>query len=571
MFQIQPKAQIADVVIIGSGAGGGTMVKVLTDLGVNVTLLEAGPMVNPEIDFKQGMWPYEVPHRGAGPDAEYYDGKLQWGYFQAPNGYWDIPGEPYTVSPDNRFAWCRSRIIGGRTNHFGRFTPRFSDYDFKPYSIDGLGSDWPIGYDEMSPYFDKAEAFIGVTGSNEGLRNAPNGKFLPPAQPRVHEVLMRKAGEKLGIPMIPARLAMLTRAIDGRAACHYCAQCGRGCKTASAFSSSQAMIFPAMKTGRLTILTGSMARELILDDTGKIGAVQYIDKLTMTEQQIRCRTVVLAASACESARLLLNSKSASFPNGLANGSGAVGKYLTDTVGYSLWGYVPALEGVPRHNTDGLSGGHLYFPWWLQEQKNKNFPRGNHVQVGGGFYMPGLGSFAGEAWNREGYGSKLKDRIRQTYGSMVVFSGLGEMIPNKDSYCEIDPDGLIDQYGIPVLRFHWKWTDYELKQVDHMRQTFLSLIESMGGTASDDDPTLTSDKRIRTGGSVIHELGTVRMGDDPSQAPLNRWCQAHDVKNLFVADGGPFVSNPEKNPTLAIVALAWRTAEHLAEELRKGNV
>ena len=571
MFQVQPKAQIADVVIIGSGAGGGTMVKVLTDLGVNVTLLEAGPMLNPETDFKQGMWPYDVPHRGAGPDAGYYDGTMQWGYFSAPNGYWNIPGEPYTVAPDNQFAWLRSRIIGGRTNHFGRFTPRFSDFDFKPYTMDGLGTDWPIGYQEMSPYFDKAEEFIGVSGSNEGLRTAPNGKFLPPAQPRVHEVLMQRAAKKLGIPMIPARQAMITKSINGRAACHYCGQCGRGCKTASAFSSSQAMIFPAMKTGRLTIMTGAMARELVLDDTGKVSAVSYIDKITMTEQQIRCRTVVLAASACESARLLLNSKSASFPNGLANGSGAVGKHLTDTPAYSMFGYVPALEGVPRHNSDGLGGGHVYIPWWLLDEKNKNFPRGYHVQLGGGFYMPGIGTFGGEAWKFEGYGAKLKTQIRQSYGSLVAFSGFGEMIPNKDTYCEIDPDGLVDQYGIPVLRFHWKWSDYEYNTIGHMRQTFQALIESMGGTLSGDDPTVTNDKRIRTGGSVIHELGTVRMGDDPSQAPLNRWCQAHEVKNLFVADGGPFVSNPEKNPTLAIVALAWRTAEHLAEELRKGNV
>ncbi len=571
MFQLQPKPHIADVVVIGSGAGGGTMVKVLTDLGVNVTLLEAGPMVNPETDFKQGMWPYDVPHRGAGPNAEYYDGTQQWGYFQAPNGSWKIPEEPYTVAPDNRFAWCRSRIIGGRTNHFGRFTPRFSDYDFKPYSMDGLGTDWPIDYVEMSPYFDKAEAFIGVTGSNEGLRAAPDGKFLPPAAPRVHEVLMQKAGQKLGIPFIPARMAMLTKSINGRAACHYCAQCGRGCKAGSAFSSSQAMIFPAMKTGRLTIMTGVMARELILGETGTVSAVSYIDKITMTEQQIRCRTVVLAASACESARLLLNSKSTLFPNGLANGSGAVGRYLTDTVGYGMYGYVPALEGLPRHNSDGLGGGHLFIPWWLLDDKKKDFPRGYHVQVGGGFYMPGIGTFGGEAWNNEGYGAKLKARIRQSYGSIVSFSGLGEMIPNRDTYCEIDPDGVKDQYGIPVLRFHWKWTDYEYKQVGHMRQTFRSLIESLGGTVGGDDPNQTSDKLISTGGSVIHELGTVRMGDDPSEAPLNRYCQAHDVKNLFVADGGPFVSNPEKNPTLAIVALAWRTAEYLAGELRNGNV
>src|SRR6185503_1245186 len=263
-----------------------------------------------------------------------------FGYFLAPNAFWEVPGEPYTVAQGSRWKWFRSRIIGGRTNHYGRISLRFSDYDFKPNSFDGLGTDWPVSYEEMSPYYDKAEDFIGITGTKEGLRTAPDGKFLPPIAPRVHETLIQKACQKLNIPCIPSRMAMLTRPVHGRAACHYCGQCGRGCQTASAFSSSQAMIFPAMKTGKLTVFTGAMARELIADASGKVTAVSYVDKATRAEQQIRCRVVVVAASACESARLLLNSKSARFPNGLANSSGAVGRNLTDTVGYGLNGVIP---------------------------------------------------------------------------------------------------------------------------------------------------------------------------------------------------------------------------------------
>ena len=260
MFQVKRSPQVFDVVVIGSGAGGGTAVKVLTDLGVSVALLEAGPMLNPAKDFKEHVLPYQVDHRGAGPHAEQYFGRQQWGYFSAPNGYWDIEGEPYTVAKDNEFRWFRSRIIGGRTNHYGRISLRFSDYDFKPYSTDGLGIDWPVTYDEIAPYYDKAEGFIGVTGTKEGIRSAPDGNFLPPIPPRVHEVLVQKACKKLDIPCIPSRMAMLTKPLHGRAACHYCGQCGRGCQTASAFSSSQAMIFPAMKTGKLTVFTGAMAR-----------------------------------------------------------------------------------------------------------------------------------------------------------------------------------------------------------------------------------------------------------------------------------------------------------------------
>ncbi len=255
MPQVQRSPQVHDVVVIGSGAGGGTTVKVLTDQGINVTLLEAGPMLNPQKDFKEHVWPYEVDHRGAGSAAELYFGRQQWSYFSAPNGYWQVPGEPYTVAKGSQWEWFRSRILGGRTNHYGRISLRFSDYDFKAYSFDGLGRDWPVTYEEMSPWYDKAEEFIGVTGTREGIRTAPDGKFLPPIPPRVHEMLIQKSCAKLGIPCIPSRMAMLTKSVHGRAACHYCGQCGRGCRTASAFTSSQAMIFPAMKTGKLNIVS----------------------------------------------------------------------------------------------------------------------------------------------------------------------------------------------------------------------------------------------------------------------------------------------------------------------------
>ena len=572
MFQVQRSPEVRDVVVIGSGAGGGTTVKVLTDLGINVTLIEAGPMLNPAKDFKEHVWPWEVDHRGVGPNAEGYFGKsiYPFGYFQAPNGYWDVPGEPFTIAEGSEFKWFRSRILGGRTNHYGRISLRFADYDFKPYDFDGLGYNWPLTYEEMSPYYDRAEEFIGVTGTKEGFRSAPDGKFLPPVPPRVHEQLIMKAGKRLNIPVIPSRMAMLTKSIHGRAACHYCGQCGRGCRTASAFTSSQAMIFPAMKTGRLTIVNNAMARELLVADDGTVSSVSYVDKTTRTEKQIRCRAVVVAASACESARLLLNSKSTKFPNGLANGSGMVGRNLTDTVGYALGGVVPAMEGMPRHNCDGIGGMHVYVPWWELDKKNKDFPRGYHIEIGGGFGMPQIGSFRGAAAHAEGYGTGLKDSIRQYYGSTVSFAGRGEMIPNEHSYCEIDPN-VVDQFGIPVLRFHFRWTDHEIDMVKHMDRTFRSLIETMGGRVTAPDLPERSAKAVSVGGEIIHEAGTVRMGSDPKTSVLNKWSQAHEVKNLVVADAAPFNGNPDKNVTLTIVANAWRAAEHLADEMKKGNV
>jgi choline dehydrogenase-like flavoprotein len=330
------------------------------------------------------------------------------------------------------------------------------------------------------------------------------------------------------------------------------------------------MIFPAMKTGLLTVINGAMARELTVDSNGKVNGVSYVDKASRTEKTIRAKAVIVAASACESARLLLNSKSSKYPNGLANGSGQVGRNLTDTVGHAVSGTIPALEGMPHHNSDGIGGMHVYIPWWELEKKNKDFPRGYHVEIGGGYGMPQIGSFRGVAARAEGYGPRLKDEIRRYYGTQVNFAGRGEMIPNKDSFMEIDPTQ-VDQWGIPVPRFHWKWSDNELKMVKHMHNTFKQLIETMGGKVNSPDLPDDLGKAISAGGEIIHEAGTCRMGDDPRTSVLNKWSAAHESPNLLVVDAAPFNGNPDKNVTLSIIANAWRAVDHLAGEIKKGNV
>jgi choline dehydrogenase-like flavoprotein len=470
--------RVYDVVVIGSGAGGGTAVQVLTKLGVEVALLEAGPMLHPEKDFREHQMPADFGHRGAGDGAKFYFGKQQRDFFEVKNSFWENEAEPYTVAPGTQFRWFRSRIIGGRTNHYGRISLRFAEYDFKPYSRDGMGVDWPITYSDVAPYYDKAESFIGVHGSREGIPSAPDGIFQPPPALRVPEILIQKSCQKLNIPCIPARRAMITKPLNGRAACHYCGQCGRGCQTASAYSSSQVQIFPAMKTGKLTVITDAMARELIPDGSGKIRAVSYIDKTTRTEKRIRCRTVVLAAGACETARRLLNSKSGRFPNGVANSSGQVGRNLTDSVGFSVSGHVPALEGLPRHNADGVRGSHVYVPWWEYNKKN-DFARGYHIELGGNFRYPSVGAFHGACNEHEGFGKTLKDHIYREYGASVGLTGRGEMIPNEKSFCEIDAS-VVDKWGIPALRFHFGWSDQEHKMTRHMEQNFRAIIEGMGG-------------------------------------------------------------------------------------------
>ncbi len=583
MPQVIRSPKVYDVCIIGSGAGGGTSAKVLTEGGLNVVMLEAGPLLNPDKDFKEHVWPYELPHRGAdiGGRARH---ELN-GEFLAPNGFWEIDGEPYTIAPGSSFRWFRSRIEGGRTNHWGRIALRMSPRDFKARSTDGMGDDWPITYEELAPYYDKVESYIGVYGSKENIASAPDGIFLPPPKPRCTETLVKKACDHLNILCVHSRMAILTKPLNGRPACHYCAQCGRGCISASNFSSSQVMIPPAQATGRFTLIPNAMAREIVLGKDGRAQAVSYIDKTTHSEMRIRAKAFVIAASACESARLLLNSRSATCPNGLANSSGAVGRYLTDSVGSNVSGYFPQLEKVPPHNHDGTGGMHMYMPWWKFDRKN-DFLRGYHIEFGGGPHMPGVGQFDGVCREHEGYGASLKQKCRSSYGSFIGFSGRGEMIPNADSYCEIDPN-VVDRWGIPVLRFHFAWSDNEIKMAKDMQETFRAIVEQAGGavvkSAEPEAPggtLLASPKAkpkpgspygISEGGEIIHELGTARMGNDPKTSVLNKYSQAHDVNNVFVTDGASFVTNSDKNPTLSIMALSWRASEHLLDQARKGEI
>jgi choline dehydrogenase-like flavoprotein len=567
MAQVARSPKLYDVVVVGSGAGGGMAAKVLTEGGLSVALLEAGPPLDPSKDFKMFMWPYELPHRGAGVGGGAVE---NFGEFLAPNGAWYIEGEPYTCAPGSDFQWFRSRIVGGRTNHWGRIALRFAPVDFRSYTRDGLGSDWPITYDDIAPYYDKVEGYIGVFGTKENVPSAPDGVFLPPPKPRCTELLVKKACDKLNIICIPSRLAILTRPLNNRLPCHYCGQCGRGCITASNFSSSQVLIPPALQTGKLTLITNAMAREVLVGKDGKAQGVSYIDKATRTEKRISARAVVLAASACESARLLLNSKSSLFPDGLANSSGTVGRYLMDSVGSSGWGKMPELEKMPPHNHDGTGGMHLYIPWWKFD-RNNDFPRGYHIELGGGRDMPGYGMFDGLCREEEGYGVSLKQKARLAYGTNIGLAGRGEMIPNPDTYCDLDPN-VVDEWGIPVPRFHFKWSEHEIRQAKDMQETFRAIIEAAGGEYRTHTPIDGPHAfGIEAGGKIIHEVGTARMGTDPKNSVLNGYCQAHDVKNLFVTDGASLVTNPDKNPTLTIMALSWRASEYLLGEAAKGNL
>lgn len=560
------KQEQFDAVIVGSGAGGGMAALVLASKGLRVLMLEAGRHYDPYKETPMFALNRDAPLRGEGtPDKEF-------GYFDATaDGGWQVPGEPYTSAPGSEFMWWRSRMLGGRTNHWARNSFRMGPYDFKPKSRDGLGVDWPLAYEDIAPWYDKTETLVGVNGRNDGLENHPDsspGVLHKPPAPRVGELLIQAACNDMHIPCVPARRAVLTRPIDKRSACFYATGCGRGCSIGAAFQTTTSLLPMALATGNLTIVTDAMVYELRLNDAGKADGVAYIDKKTGKQEAANGRVVVLAASAGETARILLNSKSTAFPDGAANSSGQVGRNLMDTVGAAMGAQFPLLENRPSYNEDGTRGLHLYIPFWLYQEQARgelDFPRSYHYELGAsGRSEPGVGmgdlaNFAG------GYGRKLKQDVRRYYGSFMSFTCRGEMIPNADSYCEIDPETK-DKWGIPTLRFHFKWSEHELNMVRHFQKTTKEIIERLGGKIDWGDRT--AEAAISKGGEIIHEVGTTRMGDDPETSVTNEYGQTWDIRNLFVADGGVFASKAHKNPTLTIMALAWRGSEYLAEQLGK---
>jgi choline dehydrogenase-like flavoprotein len=507
------------------------------------------------------------------------------GFFDATIGGWVVDGEPYVVrkkeewadgAVDNRmkteqnFMWWRARMLGGRTNHWGRVSLRMGPRDFKPRSTDGLGYDWPISYEEVAPYYDKVEQFVGIFGAKAGLPNDPDSDFfLPPPKPRAYELLLQRGAKKLGIPVIPARMAILTKPMPGRSPCFYATPCGRGCSIGAAFQSTTSLIPEAIQTGNLDIITDAMAREVTVDAEGRATGVHFIDKRTGREEHAAGRSVVLGASACETSRILLNSRSLRFPQGLGNTTGHLGRWLTDSTGSNLGGQIPALENLPLHNEDGVSTMHLYAPFsdvQARSARETGSPRGYYMAWSGGRQMPGLGapiSLAGDV-----FGTKLKAEARRYYGSFVDLHARGEMIPNEKSFCELDPEKK-DRWGIPVLRFNFAWNDYEVRQVEHMQRTFAEMIEAAGGRVSR-PPEKEGRKAMTAGGSVNHELGVTRMSARAEDGVTNPHGQLWDCPNVLVADGGVFASNPYKNPTLTIMALAWRGCEQLMQEVRAGG-
>ncbi len=547
--------------------------KQLTEHGMQVLVLEAGPPVNLERDMNSHQWPYQSMYRGFGPPG--WKDHDQWmedtaGEFSR-HFYVKDTEHPYTTDPGKPFMWVRARIVGGKTLHWGRLSWRLSDLDFKAASHDGFNEDWPISYEEIEPYYNKAEEFIGVSGNRDGLSYLPDGHFMPPMPLTCGEQLLRRGAEKTGRKGITSRVAMLTGQpkphMKGRHKCHFCGNCGEGCDVGAMFNSLVSTLPIAAATGRMTLRPNSIVRHVIIDtNTGKAKGVAFVDRVTRQEQEAFSRIVIVAASTLESTRILLNSKSRQHPNGLGNSSGVLGHYLVDHFGgIGIGGYFNILAGRDPVNEDGKAAG-LFIPRFRnlnKETRQQKFIRGYGFECGSGTYMfPGM---AKDPRLAPGIGSEFKRRVRHYYTSPVYMTTRAEMLARFENHVEIDPDGVVDAWGVPVLKIHIQHSDNEREMAKDAADTCEEILRAAGAEISWKGTKLTAPGRI------IHELGTARMGADPKKSILNNFNQCWDAKNVFVTDGAAFVGSANQNPTLTILALTMRACDYIADQSKRGEL
>jgi len=555
------KIKTYDAIVVGSGASGGWVAKVLCEKGAQVLMLEAGPPRIPTRDFTEHVWPYRVRFRGFGDTKTFLEKQPVQRLCDACDEYSshffvDDTENPYTSDPDEPFMWIRGRQVGGKTFCWGRVSYRYSDYEFQPAARDGYGENWPVAYRDIEPYYDLVESYIGVSGSREGLPQFPDGKFLPPMRLSCGEVYARDIiGKQFGWRLMPDRSANLTVPLNGRPACHYCEQCQRGCFTASYFNSPSVTLPDAARTGRFTLVSDAVVSHLAMADSGKASGVVFIDRSTRAEREARGRVVVLAASALESTRILLNSRSRRFPDGVGASSGTLGRYLMDhfTV-ESASGIIPSLKS-PRREPIGRPMGFM-IPKYVNADarfSDKRFLRGYYLA---GDSRQDLYTYA---YGMRGFGHELRRKIREEIPYMFTIYAQGEPLPRYENYVALDPQ-LKDAWGVPTLRFHASYGENEHIMAKAMSDRLGEIVDSLKLENRSPIP-----QRLSIFGKNIHEAGTARMGDDPKKSVVNRFNQVHDAPNVFVTDAACFVTQGCYEPTLTIMALSARAADYIASD------
>jgi choline dehydrogenase-like flavoprotein len=595
LFQAPPPAPkeadltiVYDAIVVGSGAAGGMAAHALTSRGLSVLLLEAGRKLDIESELKSMEWPYDHPRRGEMPsdlhaitrneytirqppyakDSQYkhvYSYVQGWGGSDySKNIVVDEKDHPYTGT---KYAWVRARLLGGKTAIWGRLALRLSDYDFKAKTHDGYGENWPISYADIAPYYDKVDLYLGIGGHKENLPQLPDSLFQRSTRLNPSEVMLRQSLKKMNRVLTPYRAGVTTDGLKHnkyRSKCYGRGACNRragGCDIHAAFDSPTGLIYPALDTGHLTLRTNSTAYEVTVDpSTGKARGVAFVDSQTGQHYEAKGRAVVVAASTLESARLLLLSKSNAHPSGIGNSSGHVGhNFCEHVMGPSILGRVKDLVGKPRTLDDGRPGG-FYIPRYRNlEERHPKFIRGYGFEGSGG-----AGMIPGRAFSTPGFGPDFKKTVRDEAGAFIHMGGFGEVLPRYESSVSIDPT-VKDRWGISVLKFNYTFGDNERQMALDMAATGKEMFEAAG------IEIIHADADLLTEGWSIHELGTARMGSNPKTSVLNQFQQSHDVKNLFVVDGSSHVNASCQNPTWTIMALAWRSCDHLADELGKGNL
>ena len=579
---------VYDAIVVGSGAAGGMAAHVLTSQGMKVLLLEAGKQLDTTKELKSMEWPYDHPRRGEMPPGYHPLGINEYNvrnppyakdskyphvesYVQGWNGpdyskniVVDEKDHPYTGT---KYAWVRARCVGGKTNIWGRLALRLSDYDFKAKSRDGYGEDWPISYADIAPYYDKVDLYLGVSGHKENLPYLPDSLFQRPVKLTSSELHLRGELAKMGRILTPYRAGVTTDGLKHnkyRSKCFGRGACDRragGCDIHAAFDSPTGLIRPAMDTGNLTLRPNSTVYEVTVDpNTGKARGVNFIDTESGKTYEARARVVILGASTLESARLMLMSKSSQHPNGIGNSSSHVGhNFCEHIMGPGINGLVKDLVGKPRTLDDGRPGSFYLARFRNLSDKQSNFIRGYGFEGSSGTTM-----IPGNAFETLGFGSSYKKAVRDYAGAYISMGAFGEVLPRYENGVSIDPN-VKDKWGVPVLKFNYTFGDNEKKMAADMAVTAREMFEASG------IEVVSVNREILTEGWSIHELGTSRMGNDPKTSVLNQFQQSHDVPNLLVVDGSSHVNASCQNPTWTIMALCWRSCDHVADELRKGNV
>ena len=555
-----------DAIVVGSGMTGGWAAKELTEKGLNTLVLEAGRMIVPEQDYVEHVAPWQVKFRGMRNRREVEENQPIQSHCYAfdeltAKFFVSDKQNPYTTEPGKPFRWIRGRQVGGRSIMWGRQVYRWSDLDFEANLRQGIAIDWPIRYADIAPWYDYVESFIGISGEKLGLAHLPDSVFQPPMELNCAEVAMRdvmakKFGEERMLTI--GRAAILTRPLHGRAPCHYCGPCERGCITRSYFSAVNATLPAAKQTGKMTLRPNSVVHSVSFDaSTRRATGVRVIDANTRATTEYRAKVIFLCASALESVRILFNSATPEFSTGLANSSGELGHNLMDHVkGGGATGIIPGNEN--RAEVGRRPNG-IYVPRFRNlKTTEREFIRGYGYEGGG----------EREGWERgilnPGFGAEFKKSLRRPGPWRFSFQGYGECLSNHNNYIELDKEQ-VDAWGIPALKIHCAWGENEMALRRDMAKSAVEMLEAAGAREiqpfMDDDPP----------GFSVHEMGTARMGRDPKTSVLNAHNQTHDIKNLFITDGGAMTSSSCVNPSLTYMALTARACDYAVEQMKKGEL